>query len=239
MATKQNKPLYNVPYVRILAFIFVMAVYSCNDKQTINKEVAIQTPATAVNDEKKNDHKIILFFGNSLTAGYGLEENQSFPSLIQQKLDSLQLNYKTVNAGLSGETTADGQNRIDWVLKQPMDIFVLELGANDMLRGLDLSETEKNLATIIKKVRDKHPSIPIVLTGMKAPPNLGLAYTQKFSNIFPQLAKTYNTSIVPFLLEGVAGQPKLNLADRIHPNAEGAKILAQNVWDVLQKHIDQ
>ena len=230
--TIRTYPLY------FCCVLVAIAGSACQDKQRKKEEVAprIDKSETPVRLDQTNE-KIILFFGNSLTAGYGLEEGESFPSLVQNRLDSLNLGYKVVNAGLSGETTADGQNRIDWVLKQPMDIFVLELGANDMLRGLDLSQTEENLKTIINKVRAKHPDIPVIITGMQAPPNLGKEYTQQFADIFPRLAKTYRAGLVPFLLEGVAGDPALNLADRIHPNARGAHILMENVWQVLEKYV--
>lgn len=177
--------------------------------------------------------KTILFFGDSLTAGYGITPEQAFPNLIQQKIDEKGLNYKVVNAGLSGETSAGGVARIDWVLKQPVDIFVLELGANDGLRGLELSQTRENLQTIIDKLKAKNPRVKIVIAGMMVPPNMGEAYAQPFEQIFPDLAKKNNARLVPFLLEGVGGDPNLNQPDGIHPNVEGHKIVADNVWKVL------
>ena len=176
----------------------------------------------------------ILFFGNSLTAGLGVEPEQAFPGLIGARLDSLGYPYRVVNAGLSGETTASGVNRLDWVLRQPVDIFVLELGANDGLRGIPMSETRKNLETIIRKVREANTEVQIILTGMQLPPNMGPAYTAEFRELFPDLAKTYNLLLVPFLLDGVGGVPELNQADGIHPTPEGHEILAENVWKVLQ-----
>jgi len=177
--------------------------------------------------------KTILFFGDSLTAGYGITPEQAFPNLIQQKIDEKGLNYNVVNAGLSGETSAGGVARIDWVLKQPVDIFVLELGANDGLRGLELSQTRENLQTIIDKLKAKNPRVKIVIAGMMVPPNMGEAYAQPFEQIFPDLAKKNNARLVPFLLEGVGGDPNLNQPDGIHPNVEGHKIVADNVWKVL------
>lgn len=183
--------------------------------------------------EKKSRPRIV-FFGNSLTAGYNLEEANSFPSLIQNRIDSLDLNYEAINAGLSGETTAGGLNRLDWVMEQPIDVFVLELGPNDVLRGFDLKSTKSNLEAIVKKLKTKYPAVKLVIAGMQAPPNLGPDYTSEFKNIYIDLAKDNEAALIPFLLEGVAAIPELNLADGIHPNAEGQKIVMENVWAVLK-----
>lgn len=183
--------------------------------------------------QSEADKKIILFFGNSITAGYQLDLSEAFPALIQERLDSLGLDYKTINAGLSGETTASGSTRVDWVLKNPIDVFVLELGANDGLRGISTEETAKNLKIIIEKVRAKYPECKIILAGMMIPPNMGQTYTDEFQKVFPELASKYEISLIPFLLDGVAGNPELNLEDGIHPTAEGHKILTENVWRVL------
>ena len=142
-----------------------------------------------------------------------------------------------VNAGVSGETTADGSSRIDWILKQPIDIFVLELGGNDGLRGIPLSGTEKNLQSIIDKVKEKYHNAKIILEGMQIPPNMGPDYTTKFREIYPRLAKENQIDLVPFLLKGVGGDPKLNQRDGIHPTADGHKIVAQNVWEILKKDL--
>lgn len=181
------------------------------------------------------DQKTIVFFGNSLTAGLGVQPKQSFPGVIQQKLNDAGYPYRVVNAGLSGETSAGGLARIDWVLKNnPVDIFVLELGANDGLRGLQIEQTKNNLARIIEKVRAKSPDAKIILAGMQMPPNLGQEYVERFRQIFEELANQYRISLIPFLLDGVGGQPKYNQADGIHPNVEGHKILAENVWEKLK-----
>lgn len=182
----------------------------------------------------KQKIKTILFFGNSLTAGYGLDPSQSFPSLIQQKIDSAGLPYRTVNAGVSGETSAGGNGRIEWILKQPVDVFVLELGANDGLRGVPVAETRKNLQAIIDKVKKKYPDAKLVLAGMQIPPSMGQEYSLKFKNLFSELAQKNNMTLVPFLLEGVGGVREFNQQDGIHPTAEGAKIVADNVWNVLK-----
>lgn len=178
--------------------------------------------------------KVILFYGDSLTAGYGLSQEEAFPAIIQRKLIDQGKSIKVVNAGLSGETSAGGLNRLDWVLKQPVDIFVLELGANDGLRGLPLDQTKKNLQSIIDKVTMKYPKARIVIAGMLVPPNMGPEYTSGFSRIFPDLAKANKASLIPFLLQGVAGDEKLNNADGIHPNVEGHKIVATNVLKVIE-----
>ena len=183
--------------------------------------------------------KTIVFFGNSLTAGYGLDPAESFPSLIQEKIDSADLNYRVVNAGVSGETSAGGNGRIDWILKQPVDVFVLELGANDGLRGIRVDETKKNLQAIIDKVKNRYPQAKLVLAGMQIPPNMGEKYALEFRNLFPELAQKNNMTLVPFLLAGVGGIRDLNQQDGIHPSSKGARIVAQNVWNVLQQLLDK
>ena len=179
--------------------------------------------------------KSIVFFGNSLTAGYGLSPSQAFPAIIQKKIDSLGLPYQVVNAGVSGETSSGGKTRIDWILRQPVDIFVLELGANDGLRGIPLSETKKNLQAIIDKVKAKNAATKLIFAGMEIPPNMGQTYTTEFRNIYTELASKNSMALVPFLLEGVGGEPGLNLEDGIHPTADGHKIVAANLWKQLEK----
>jgi acyl-CoA thioesterase-1 len=183
-----------------------------------------QTPAS----------KVILFYGDSLTAGYGLSTDEAFPAIVEKKLNQKGKATKAVNAGLSGETSAGGLTRLDWVLKQPIDVFVLELGANDGLRGLPLDQTQKNLQAIIDKVKTKYPKAKIVIAGMMVPPNMGPDYTASFRKIFPDLAKKNKATLIPFLLQDVAGDEKLNIADGIHPNVEGHKIVADNVLKVIE-----
>ena len=178
-----------------------------------------------------------MFFGDSLTAGYGLDEEDSFPSLIQNRIDSLGRPYEVINAGLSGETSAGGKGRIDWVLNKPVDIFVLELGANDMLRGLDLNETDKNLRAILDVVKVKSPDAKLVIAGMEAPPNMGDDYTSKFRGLFSSIANEYNAALIPFLLDGVAGIAELNLGDGKHPNPQGQKIVTENVWRIIDSYV--
>ena len=214
-------------------------MFSCGDstsKKADEKtnEAATEQTEIATETSDASATKTILFFGNSLTAGYGLDTKESFPSLIQNRLDSLDLKYTVINAGLSGETTAAGKNRLNWVLKQKVEIFVLELGANDGLRGIPLSETRANLQTIIDVVLEKNADTQIILAGMQIPPNMGQEYTTEFRTIFPDLAKENEIELIPFLLDGVAGIPDLNLPDGIHPTAEGQKIVRENVWVVLE-----
>ena len=184
--------------------------------------------------ESKTKTKKILFFGNSLTAAYGIDPKMGYVSLIQQKLDNEKLDYKVINAGLSGETTAGGLERIDWILKQPIDVFVLELGGNDALRGIDPKNSYQNLKGIIEKVKSKYPEVKVVLAGMQAPPNMGKAYTDAFKNNYFNLSKELNTSLIPFLLENIGGIKDLNIKDGIHPNEKGQVIMAENVWKTLK-----
>jgi len=215
-----------------LIVLILLIMTSCSntaDKEKGGEDTDKDTPTET--EKVKN----ILFFGNSLTAGYGLDDpSEAFPAVIQQKIDSLNLPYKVINAGLSGETTAGGVSRIDWLLKQPVDVFVLELGANDGLRGIAVSETKKNLQLIIDKVKAKYPEAEQVLLGMEVPPNMGNSYVHDFRAIFRQIAEKNNMAFVPFMLEGVAGHAGLNLQDGIHPTGEGYKIVADNVWEVLE-----
>lgn len=179
--------------------------------------------------------KTILMFGDSLTAGYGLEDpNQAFPALLQERIDAENLPYKVVNAGLSGETTAGGLRRLDWVLRQPIDLFVLELGGNDGLRGLPPKEAMNNLQQIIDKVKAKNPRVKIILAGMMMPPSLGQDYTRAFAAIYPTLAEKNELALIPFLLEGVGGISSLNQPDLVHPNAKGHAIIAETLWKTLR-----
>ncbi|TYP95547.1 acyl-CoA thioesterase-1 [Fodinibius salinus] len=176
----------------------------------------------------------ILFFGDSITAGNGITKEKAFPALIQHKIDSLNWDYNAINAGLSGETSAGGLRRVDWMLRQPVSVFMLELGGNDGLRGIDLDATKKNLQKIIDKVEAKYPNAKIIIAGMEVPPNLGPEYTKKFKEMYPALAEENDAKLIPFLLEGVARDSDLMQADGIHPTAQGHKILAQTVWDTLK-----
>lgn len=182
------------------------------------------------------EEKTLLFFGDSLTAGAGLEDPlaQAFPALIEKKIHDAGLAWRVVNAGLSGETSAGGLRRVDWILRQRVDVFVLELGGNDGLRGLPPEATRANLQAIIDRVRAKSPATKIVLAGIAAPPNMGADFTRAFAAIFPELAAKNDVVLIPFLLEGVAGRPELNLPDGIHPTDKGHGIVAETVWKALR-----
>lgn len=209
--------------------ILTLTMLSC--KET-NPDKGKST-TTANNIEEKaeiKNKKTILFYGDSLTAGYGLDEEESYPSLIQEKIDIANLDYAVINAGLSGETTSGGLKRIDWVLNQRVDVFVLALGANDMLRGLPVKETKNNLQAIIDKVKAKYPEAAIAVCQMLAAPNMGKDYSDRFSRVYTDLAKENSISYIPFFLEGVAGNQDLLLRDGKHPNSEGQVVVANNLW---------
>ncbi len=226
--------------VSLILILSIISMFSCKEATTsevITSNQPVIAESTEMSSKIESKKKTILFFGDSLTAGYGLDEDESFPALIQDRIDSLGRPYEVINGGLSGETSAGGKGRIDWVLNKPVDVFVLELGANDMLRGLDLNETEKNLRAILDVVKSKSPEAKLVIAGMEAPPNMGSDYTSKFRSIFSEIAKEYNAALIPFLLEGVAGIPDLNLADGKHPNSIGQKIVRDNVWKIINAFI--
>jgi len=181
----------------------------------------------------------VLVFGDSIAAAYGLDPADSFPAVLQKMADDESKEITVINAGLSGETTAGGARRINWVLKQKIDILLIELGGNDALRGLDLKQTEANLVSIIKAAREKYPEVHILLGGMQAPPNLGSDFSEKFRAIYPRIALEQSVELIPFILEGVAGVAELNQNDGIHPTAEGQKIIANLVWPYLKRGIEK
>ncbi len=196
-----------------------------------------EATAPAPRPDLAGETRNVLFVGTSLTAGYGLPTEQSFPARIQERIDSVGLPYQVVNAGVSGETSAGARRRTAWLLRQPFEVLVLETGANDMLRGADLDSTRANIDAIIRDVRQARPDAAIVLIGMMAPPNLGAEYARRFSSIYVELAEEHDLPLIPFLLEGVGGQPEMNLPDGIHPNAEGQRLVADNVWQVLEPEL--
>ncbi|MBS1810151.1 MAG: arylesterase [Acidobacteria bacterium] len=196
---------------------------------------AAETPAVAKDSAtpSADARPVILAFGDSLTEGYGLEKSASYPALLQKRLDEKGYSYRVVNAGISGDTTAGGVNRLDTALKNHnVALMVLELGANDMLRGKDLRETRQNLATMIEKAQAQ--KIAVVLAGMEAPTNFGEDYQRDFHNIFPDLAKQYKVTLIPFFLADVAGKTELNQGDGIHPNMKGTPLVLENVWRALE-----
>ena len=211
--------------------LIAVLLSACGDKKT----ATVETAAITTKPDSTSTDKTVLFFGDSLTAGYGLDDpSQAYPSVVQTKIDEAKLHYKIVNAGVSGETSAGGKARIAWILKQKVDVFVLELGANDGLRGIPVTETMQNLQAIVDAVKAKYPNAKLVLLGMQVPPNMGGKYAYSFKSIFLGLAAKNNMTFMPFLLKGVGGVPSLNQKDGIHPTAEGAKIVGNNVWQILQ-----
>ena len=175
----------------------------------------------------------ILVLGDSLAAGSGVAREHAFPALLQQKIDSRELPFKVINGGVSGDTSAGGLRRINWMLKRKIDVLLLELGGNDGLRGIDTKTTQANLQAIINKAKTKYPNIRIVVAGMQMPPNMGKEYTDRFQKIFPELAKANQADLIPFLLEGIGADPRYNQPDLIHPTPEGHKIVAATVWKTL------
>lgn len=182
----------------------------------------------------------ILFFGDSLTAGLGLgSPEEAFPALVEKELSKNGIPAQAINAGMSGDTTSGGLARLDWAMSSGFDLFVLELGANDSMRGISPDQTEKNLKEIVVRVRKKNPKVKILLVGMKTFPNLGKEYRKKFEAVFPKIAKEERIPLVPFFLDGVAGIKKLNQKDGIHPTAEGHRILAKNLFPFVQKILNK
>jgi acyl-CoA thioesterase-1 len=183
--------------------------------------------------------KTVVFLGDSLTAGLGVQPTEAFPALVGEKIRAAGLPFQVENAGLSGDTSAGGLRRIDWLLQRPIDLLVLELGANDGLRGLDLKSMKTNLQSIIDKTKAKNPQVKIVLAGMQVPPNLGAEYTAGFQRVFNELARENNATLIPFLLEGVGGHRELNQQDLIHPSPAGHRIIADLVWRTLEPILRQ
>lgn len=215
-------------------FLAVILLFSsCGSSPEQQKTEVALSDSTEVNSGQKT----ILFFGNSLTAAYGIDPEDGFAGLTQARIDSLGLNYRVINGGLSGETTAGGLSRLDWFLEDEPEIFILELGGNDGLRGILPAESKRNLSGIIEKVRTKYPETKIILAGMQIPPNMGQEYTEEFKSIYPEVAAEKNVTLIPFLLENVGGIPELNLPDGIHPTEEGHKIVFETIWPYLEKMI--
>jgi acyl-CoA thioesterase-1 len=244
--TAQNqKVLHLIPshrkYLRATLFglALFLAIFSgaCQEPNkpseqasSFSKPKPSATP-TVVHD-KSEEMPAIVAFGDSLTAGYGLNPDDSFTALLQRKLDENGYRYRVVNAGVSGDTSAGGLRRIDWSLEGDVKFLILELGGNDGLRGLPIAEMKKNLAQTIERAQAR--GVTVILAGMEAPPNMGVEYTREFRQAFRDLAKQYETPLIPFFLEGVGGRAEYNQPDGIHPNAEGEKVMTENVWRVLE-----
>src|SRR3712207_3876870 len=190
--------------------------------------------SVAVSAAVAQEKKTIVFLGDSLSAGAGVKPQQAFPSLVQEKIRERGLPFEVVNAGIGGDTTAGGLRRIDWLLQRTIDVLVLELGGNDGLRGLPVKNIKANLQAMIEKAKAKHPEVKIVVAGMQMPPNVGAQYAEEFRQVFHDVAKENNATMIPFLLEGVGGLREYNQPDLIHPNPQGHKIVADVVWQTLE-----
>jgi acyl-CoA thioesterase-1 len=208
-------------------------IVGCQQRESNVASAADSTSAPAA-APAGSTRPTVLFLGTSLTAGLGLSPEEAYPALVQAKVDSAGLPFRVINAGVSGETSAGALRRVDWLLKQPFDVLVLETGANDMLRGFDVDTTRANIQALVDKVRADRPNARIVLTGMLAMPNLGRSYGARFQQMYPDLAKKNHLAFIPFLLQDVAGVQGLNQADGMHPTAAGDRIVAGTVWKVLE-----
>lgn len=218
-----------------MAIVLVLLLLGCGGQESPETRTPTDNPTAVSEDPTASDsRKRILFFGDSITAGYGLDPEDAFPAIIQEMIDDRDWPYVTVNAGLSGETSAGGLRRIDWMLREPVDVFVLELGGNDGLRGVPVGATRSNLQDIIGKVRAKYPEAAVVVAGMRLPPNLGRMFAGKFAEIFPKVAEATDSELIPFIGEDVIGRDRLMQMDGIHPNASGHEVIAETVWKHLE-----
>jgi len=236
-----SRPWATIIMLRCLFMSVIVAIAACTPEGTTPQDTeeipgpAVSTPEASGREDPEAGRPVVMFLGTSLTAGLGLlRDEDTYVARVAELADSASLPIRAVNAGVSGETSAGGLRRIDWVLRQPFDVLVLELGANDGLRGHDPSALESNLREIIQRTRARYPATPVLIAGMEAPPNMGALYTERFRGAFMAVAATEDAVLIPFLLEGVAGVPEFNQADGIHPTAEGHRRLARNVWPFLE-----
>jgi acyl-CoA thioesterase-1 len=215
----------------ILRYLFlsgsIAALIGCEQPKD---DAAADPPALSPEAQRPS----ILFLGTSLTAGQGIDPDQAYPALIQKKVDAAGLDYRVINAGVSGETSAGALRRVDWLLQQPVSVLVLETGANDGLRGLPPESLRANIQAIFDRTRRLRPSAKLVLLGMRVPPNYGRAYSEQFQSVYTAVAKSSRATLVPFLLEGVGGVSALNQPDGVHPTVEGQRRMAETVWPVLE-----
>ncbi|HEU0299441.1 MAG TPA: arylesterase [Longimicrobium sp.] len=211
-------------------------IFGCGSPESNQPPVREDTQAVAADESSSpGNERVVMFLGTSLTDGYGVEREHAYPAIVQQKVDSAGLPWEVVNAGLSGEKSAGALQRVrSWLIRQPFDVLVIETGANDMLTGADVDTMRANIQAIIDTVRAARPGAHIVLAGMLAAPNLGAGYVDAFNNTYPELARMNDLTFIPFLLDGVAADPALNLADGIHPNEEGHRAVAATVWATLE-----
>jgi len=223
----------------LIKYVLFLSAVACasRDQQSPRDSATAQPnslPAGEAPGPRPSARKTVLFVGTSLTAGLGLDPDSAYPQLIQRMVDSAGLPYEMVNAGVSGETSSALLRRLDWLLRAPADLIVIETGANDGLRGVPVETMRRNIQGIVDRIRSGQPRARLVLIQMEAPPNLGADYTRRFRAVFPELARANGLILLPFLLEGVAGHRDLNQADGIHPNMDGERIVARNVWEGLK-----
>lgn len=211
----------------VLIFGLVAGLFGCEQAENEPRDAPPRTSVAA-------DRPAVVFLGTSLTAGLGLEPEQAYPALIQRKIDSAGLDFRVVNAGVSGETSAGARRRVDWLFRQPVSVLVVETGANDGLRGLPPDSLRANIQAVLDRAQSLQPPPQVVILGMRIPPNYGRVYSRQFEAIYPELAEANDAALVPFLLEGVGGMAALNQPDGIHPTAEGQKVMAETVWRALE-----
>lgn len=222
--------------MRRLPLLLLLLMGACTPAPSTEAESAAADTSVVVGQapEVPDDRPVVVFLGTSLTAGLGLDRDEdTYVARVSELADSAGTPIRAVNAGVSGETSAGGLRRLDWVLREPLDVLVVELGANDGLRGLDPFQLIDNLRQIVRRTRTRYPGATVVIAGMEAPPNLGPVYTNAFRAVFSSLAEEEDAELIPFLLDGIAGVPELNQADGIHPTAEGHRLMASNAWEVL------
>ncbi|HKQ89568.1 MAG TPA: arylesterase [Blastocatellia bacterium] len=220
-------------FASLASALLLLAAFSVACEKSGGPAPSTSSFAPAKPPAKPDGRPLIVAFGDSLTAGFGLHNDYAFPTLLQRKLDEKGHHFRVINAGMAGDTSAGGVNRIDWALEEgSVKFLILELGGNDGLRGLPVAEMKKNLAEIIERAQARE--VTVVLAGMEAPPNMGEEYTGEFRQVFPDLAKKYKLTLIPFVLEGVAGNREMNQPDGIHPNVAGEKVMTENVWRELE-----
>ena len=218
--------------ITVVLVLLLSLGQSCTRSKNEATPAAVEKPGESTAMEKEDGRPIIIALGDSLTEGHGVDENQNYPSKLQRKLDRAGYKYRVINAGVSGETSAQGLDRVEPVIALHPVIVIVELGANDGLRGLPIETTRRNVATVVSRCQSA--GAKVVLAGMEVPPNYGPQYTSAFRNLFRNVANEYHTTLIPFFLEGVGGHPELNQDDGIHPTAEGYDIVVENVWKVLK-----
>lgn len=222
--------------------LLLAALPACSSDSTVPDAEPIPSVPEAATEEANENALTIVYLGDSLTAGYGLDggEDEAYPALIEEKAEALGWDVRTVNAGLSGDTSAGGLRRVDWIVNRgPIDVLVLALGANDGLRGLPTDALKANLEAIIARVREANPDARIVLAGMLVPTNMGGAYGERFESVYREVAEEQGVELVPFLLEGVGGVRSMNQPDGVHPTAEGQRVMAETVWQTLRPVLEE